>query len=350
MVTNTEKTKGIRIPIEQAETMRKYLTKNKMLRNDLRTSKNTEFVYFPLKKIPEEINLNRFKIIEKEFKREKSKPKTYKELISIPERLKHKLPTSYDVVGDIIVIKLPRELLEYKEDIGRALLKVNKNIHVVCSVEAVTGELRTRKVEIIAGEKRTETVHIEYGLKFEVDIKKTYFSSRLAAERKRIANLVKNNETVVDMFAGIAPFSIMIAKYAHPKIVYAIDKNQHAIEYARKNIIKNNVPDKVEIIHADARSIHIILNNIQADRIIMNLPFSAYLFFRHALKIAADGCIIHYYDILKNKKIQERLKQLNKIAKEEKMVLTELKTRKIKTYSPREFYISIDIQAKKLPM
>ena len=60
-------------------------------------------------------------------------------------------------------------------------------------------------------------------------LKETYFSPRLANERKRITSLVKPGETVVDMFAGVAPFSIMIAKYANPKIIYAIDKNKDAI-------------------------------------------------------------------------------------------------------------------------
>ena len=56
----------------------------------------------------------------------------------------------------------------------------------------------------------------------------------LASERKRVAGLVKPGEIVVDMFAGVAPFSIMIARYAKPKIVYAIDKNKEAIILAER--------------------------------------------------------------------------------------------------------------------
>ena len=177
-------------------------------------------------------------------------------------------------------------------------------------------------------------------------MQKTYFSPRLATERKRVANLVKPGEIVVDMFTGVAPFSIMIAKYADPKIIYAIDKNSEAIKYAKENIKKNNVLDKVEIIHADAKKVHKILKE-KADRIIMNLPFSAHMFLKNTLTITKKISIIHYYDILKEEEIQERINELKRIGKENKTKLTNLNVRKIKTYAPREFYIGIDITATK---
>ena len=80
------------------------------------------------------------------------------------------------------------------------------------------------------------------------------------------------------MFAGVAPFSIMMAKYADPEIVYAIDKNKEALKYAKQNIKRNNVLDRVEVINADAKEVPNILQK-KADRIIMNLPLSSHLFF-----------------------------------------------------------------------
>ena len=349
---NTEKAIGIQIKLKHAEKIRKYLIKSNLLRTDLKINKDKIFIYFPVKKIPEETEYYVNQVITKEFEKYDTKPRSYKETVALPEKLQHELPTSYDIVGDIILIKLLKKLQLYKKEIGESLLKTNKNIKTVCLIQPVTGELRTRNIEVIAGEKCTKTIHKEYGLKFNVDIGKNYFSPRLATERKRIANLVKPNETIVDMFAGVAPFSIMIAKYASPKIIYAIDKNEHAIKLAKQNIKDNNVLNKIETIRADAKNLHKILHkkNTKADRIIMNLPFSAYSFFPHALKMTADICTIHYYDIIKEGKIQERLENLKKIAEENKIILTNLHTRKIKTYAPREFYISVDITARKMPM
>ena len=341
------KAKGLQVKPEQAEKIRKYLSKKNVLRKDLKIRRNDDFVYLPIEKVPKELDSS--KIIEEDFEEIKKKPKSYKEIISIPNKLKHKLPISYDIIGDIILIKLQEELLEYKEKIGESLLQTNKNIKTVCLTKPVKGELRTRDLEIIAGEKCTKTLHKEYGLSFEVDVSKIYFSSRLSTERKRVADLVKPGEIIVDMFAGVAPFSLMIAKYAHPRIIFALDKNKDAVVYAQKNIKRNNVLDKIEIIHADAKKVKNILNQkgVKANRIIMNLPFSAFLFFEYALEIIANQCILHYYDIIKEGRIEERIKELNKIAEENKISLTNFDIRKIKSYAPREFYIGIDITAKK---
>lgn len=339
--------KGIQVEMKQAEKMRKYLSERNLIRKGFKIKKDNKFVYFPVEKITQEEDS--YTIIEKEFEKIKTKPRTYKEIISIPDKLRHELPTSYDIIGDIILIRLQGDLLDYKKKIGESLLQTNKNIKTVCLTKPVKGELRVRDLEVIAGEKSTKTLHKEYGLMFEVDISKTYFSPRLSTERKRIADLVRPGEIIVDMFAGVAPFSIMIAKYANPKIIYAIDKNKDAVDYAQENIKRNNLLDKIEVIHADSRKIHRILNlnEVKINRIIMNLPFSASLFFKYALKIIASPCIIHYYDILQEGKIDERINELKKIAKENKISLTNLDIRKIKTYAPREFYMGINITAKK---
>lgn len=344
------KSKGIPVKLEQAEEIREFLSKKDLIRRDLKIKKDEEFIYIPIKKISEK--LKAYKVIETDFEKIEKKPKTYREIIQIPDRIKQELPTSYDIIGDIALIKLQKDLDNYKTEIGDALLKTNKNIKTVCLTKPVKGELRTRDIEIIAGENRTTTIHKEYSLKFEIDISKAYFSPRLATERKRVADLVKPGETIVDMFAGVAPFSIVIAKYAKPKIVYALDKNKTAVDYALKNIKMNNVLDKIEIIHADAEKVGKIFNKkgIKANRIIMNLPFSAHLFFKYALKIIGNSCIIYYYDILAEDKIELRIEKLKKIAEQNKISLVDFNIKKIKTYAPREFYIGIDITAKRMPM
>ena len=352
MVENVRKTIGLCVPLKQAENMRIFLLKNNLSRKDLKLDKDTKFMYFPVKKnIPYDqlaISYN-YNIIERNFSVKISEiKKDYKEGIKLPKELKTLLPTSYDVVGDIALIKLPDGLHKFKKKIGEALIQSNKNIKTVCRDNGITGELRVRKVEVVAGENRMTTTHREHGLVFDVDVGKTYFSPRLAGERKRVADLVNNNEVIVDMFTGIAPFSIMIAKYAKPRIVYAIDKNKDAVLFARKNIKKNNVLDKVEIICGDAHDIvkRLCKKNITADRVIMNLPFSAHQFFSDALSIIIDRGIIHYYDILNEKDIDSRINLLEKIAEKSGASLRIKNLRKIKTYSPREIYIGADIEVK----
>jgi len=342
--------KGICVKLEDGDKIRKLLFKKNQVRRNLKIKKDEKFIYIPVEKIPKE--LQSYKVEDIEFEKINAKPRSYKDIISISDNLKNELPTSYDIVGDIILIKLKEELLNYKKEIGEALLKVNKKIKTVCLIEPVKGELRIRDLEIIAGIKKTKTIHHEYGLKFELDVSKTYFSPRLSTERKRVASFVKPNEIVVDMFTGVAPFPIMIAKYANPKIIYAIDKNKNAVSYAKKNIFLNNLFDKIEILCIDSKKVKYILDKRKqkADRIIMNLPFSSFSYFKHALQIISYVCVIHYYEILNEEKIEERIDELKKIANQNNILISITNIRKIKTYAPREFYIGIDITAKHKPM
>ena len=76
--------------------------------------------------------------------------------------------------------------------------------------QPIKGELRTRDMEIIAGENSTETIHKEFGLRFKIDVKKAYFSPRLATERKHVTELVKEGETVLEISSGSLRTSGMI--------------------------------------------------------------------------------------------------------------------------------------------
>lgn len=344
----SEKTKGIKITREETEKTRKFLIKKQLIRSDLKIKKDENFNYIPIKKLTNDIE--DFEIVEIIFEKQKTKYCSYKDYLSIDKKLKNKLPNSYDIIGNIILIKLSDELIKYQKIIGEALIKTNKNIKTVCRIDPVSGELRTRKLSIISGDKNTISIHNEFGLKYYIDVSKAYFSPRLANERKRISELVKKDEIIVDMFAGVGPFSIIIAKYSNPKKIYLVDKNKYAIKFAEKNILINNVLDKIEVLNIDAKNIekYMLKNNEKADRIIMNLPFSAFNYFTNALKIAAYDAIIHYYDILNEDEINDRINELYKIAKNNKFNIKNIEIRKIKSYSPREFYIGIDITAKKI--
>ncbi|HVQ00032.1 MAG TPA: class I SAM-dependent methyltransferase family protein [Candidatus Thermoplasmatota archaeon] len=339
-----KKSLGIGVRLADAESVRRYLRQQNILREDLKLMKDQTWIYFPVLKIP--TTLSHYQKVELEFEERRKTPRSYKEIVNVPDVIRKDLPTSYDIVGDIILIKIPSGLLQYQQVIGKALLSAHKNIRTVCRVDPVTGELRTRPIVVIAGEKRTTTIHKEQGLSFFVDVQRAYFSPRLSSERKRVARLVGNQETVVDMFTGVGPFAVTIARYASPKIIYAIDKNAEAVRLAKENIIRNHVLDRVEIIHADANDIAQVVPE-KANRIIMNLPFSAMHFFSYALGIAQEQCVIHYYDIVREDQLPGKIATLHEIAATHRFELSVSSIRKMKTYAPREFYIGIDITARK---
>src|SRR3989338_3820024 len=151
------------------------------------------------------------------------------------------LISSFDQIGDIIIVRIPDSLLSKKKLIGETLLKqvkIAKSIFYQAS--AVEGDFRTRNLEILAGDNKTETEYKEFGCKFTVDVENAFFSPRLSTERERIANLVRDGETVVNMFAGVGMFSVMIAK-KKKCTVYSIDINPIAAKLCEKNIKSNKI-------------------------------------------------------------------------------------------------------------
>jgi tRNA (guanine37-N1)-methyltransferase len=344
---------AVKVEIPHAEIIRKILLKNKLLRTDLKIKKDQKNIYLPIKnkkKLKKELSKNyQYYIIESIFENQHKKIKSYKDLIKLPEELHVLLPTSYDVIGSIIVIKLDNMLIPYKNKIGEALLQTNSNVKSIYGIKAVEGEYRTRLVYYIGGEKKRTTIHKEYGLQLEIDIAKTFFNPRLATERKYIASLVQPGEIILDMFTGIAPMPIVIAKYAKPNMIIAVDKNKKAIEFAKKNIMRNKILTHINLICDDALNIPRIIDEykIHPNRIIMNLPFHGHDFFTQALQCIYKKAMIHFYIIGNTSIISKRIQLLHKIAVLHDFNIIIEKKREIKSYAPHEFYMGIDITAEK---
>jgi len=241
-----------------------------------------------------------------------------KEILSeklTPEELNDVI-SGFDIIGDIAIIKIPNTLLPKKGLIAETLLKNVKTIKCIFrQASPVSGDYRLMDLEHLAGENRTFTEHKESGCRFYIDISKTYFSPRLSAERLRIANLVGENEVVVNMFAGIGTFSIIIAKKRKTTINYAIDLNPDAYEMILKNAFANKVDNRVIAFLGDAARIIDYKLPSCADRVLMPYPERALEYFPYAVKaLKEDGGIIHIYLHVKSnpidKTIQEALSTL----------------------------------------
>jgi tRNA (guanine37-N1)-methyltransferase len=124
----------------------------------------------------------------------------------------------------------------------------------------------------LAGENRTETVHNEFECHYRVNVETAYFSPRLGTERKRIADLVSNGECVVNFFAGVGSFSIMIARHSHPSRIYSLDINSAAIRYHAINNALNGVKGVIDLICGDANRLVPASLVGRADRVLLPLP------------------------------------------------------------------------------
>jgi len=280
----------IRVPKKEGETVRSALAESGILRSDHRIKAEGGFLLMPVSSDP-----GGWELTEADLEPQEAAEKDYRALSEVPAELRHLLPGSYDIIGDVAIIKLEEELLPYRHSVGGALLRVSSNLRTVMLDSGVKGEFRVRDLERIAGSGTSETVHREFGLRMATDPAKVYFNPRLATERMRIARLVKEGEIVIDMFAGVAPFPLVICRHARPGRVYAIDLNPAAREFALRNIEMNRI-DRIEYITGDAREV--IGGLPQADRIVMNLPQMAYSFLPDALARTRTGGTVHMHAIL----------------------------------------------------
>ncbi|MCD6188864.1 MAG: class I SAM-dependent methyltransferase family protein, partial [Thermococcus sp.] len=180
-------------------------------------------------------------------------------------------------------------------------------------------------------------LHRENGIRLKLDVAKVYFSPRLATERMRVFERAKEGEVVFDMFAGVGPYSILLAKKA--KIVFACDINPWAIRYLEVNRKLNKVKNIIPIL-GDVRE---VADQIKADRVIMNLPKFAHEFLKEAMISVKRGGVVHYYGFShENNLFDEHLEKIEKIAGELGKDIKVLEKRKVRPYAPYQFNIAID--------
>ncbi len=207
----------------------------------------------------------------------------------------YELSSSFDVIGDIAIIKIPEALESREELIGEQILDRMKNVTTVFrQLSDVQGEYRTRNLKLIAGEEKYETIYKESNCAFKVNVRSVYFSPRLSTERIRIASLVQKGELILNMFAGLGTFSYVIAK-TKECVIDSVDKNPEAIRLAFESLkLNKRLKGTVRPVLADAQEF--ASQNLSVyDRVLMPLPERAPEFLETAIECAKKGASIHYY-------------------------------------------------------
>ena len=260
---------------------------------------------------------------------------------------------SYDIVGDIAIIRVPEPLKERSKIIAEAVMQTHNNIKAVWrQASAVSGDFRLRKLKWVAGENRTETFCREYDCLFKVDLEKCYFSPRLAHERMRIARKVELGKVVLNMFAGVGCYSIDIAKHSEAEKIFSVEINPVAVRYMRENIKLNKIEEKVVPVQGEAKKVvEERLQNV-ADRVLMPLPEKAYEYLDYAiLALKSTGGWIHYYDFEHAKKPEDPIEKVEAKMSQKLQTLgvnfiVEFK-RIVRTTGPNWYQVVLDIRVNK---
>ncbi|MCS7107867.1 MAG: class I SAM-dependent methyltransferase family protein [Sulfolobales archaeon] len=257
-----------------------------------------------------------------------------------------------EVVGDIALIRKPPQISpELLIPLANEILN---NLPYVKSVWASTspiqGPHRTRNYVHLAGEYRTTTIYREHGCSFYVDIVNTYISPVLSYEHLRVAKEVRGGEYVINMFAGVGLFSIIIAKHARPSKVISIDINPYAYELMVRNAKINKVDDVVEPVLGDAGTV-IKDYRSKADRVLMPLPELAFNYFQHAVNAIKDIGVIHIYEFErgydKNTAISNVTTKYLRKSSELGINAEVLSSRVVRSVGPRKYQVVIDLKISK---
>jgi len=194
-------------------------------------------------------------------------------------------PASWAVVGDVILVSFGD--CERRGEVGEALLELHGEATTVLARNGVDGELREPDVEVVAGDGDTETVHTEHGTKYALDLAKVMFSPGNQAERKRMGDVVSENERVLDAFAGVGYFALPMARAGAQ--VEAVEKNPTAFKYLLENAVLNGVQSKLSPTRGDCRDV-----DTDVERVVMGY-YDAPDYLDVAFDALSEGGVLHMH-------------------------------------------------------
>ena len=330
--------------LKHAQKVKEFLQKKNLLHQDYLPVKELDHIFFAMNK---KVAVPNAKVVNTKFSfPERQKPVTVEGLLKGKLTMKELeiLPRTQEVVGEILILEIPDELKSKEKVIAEAYMKANQQVSTVVKKSDIHArQFRTRKVTLLAGKKTKETVHHENGIELKLHLERTYFSARSGSERLRIAKLVKPGEEVLVMFSGAAPYPLVIARNSEARHIYGIELNPLAHNYAFENVQRNNLQEKVTIMHGDVKHKIPPLKK-KFDRIVMPLPKTGEQFLDLALLKAKKGAFIHLYAFLDETEIDAYAQKVREICRKLGYSIKILRKVKCGQFSPGVFRICLDMK------
>jgi len=333
---------AVKVKLKDGEKVLKDLRERGFLDSDYKIEEEKGFLFIPV-----EERVKKYKVVERKLKKIK-KEKTVAEMLKnkLSEEKLNLLPRTFEEIGDILVLELPEKLKKKRKMIGEAFLKRYGQIKtVLMKKEEHTGEFRLRKLEWLAGEKKKETWYKENGVELKVHLEKAYFSTKLAGERLRIAELAMPGEEVLVMFSGVGVYPLVIARNSKAKEVVGVELNPYAHKLGEENVKKNKFWGKVKLYQGDARKVVPELGR-KFDKVVMPLPKTGEQFLHVALDAVKKNGFIHYYAFLGEEFFESEAEKIKKICKENGKRCKIWQWQKCGSFAPGVFRIVYDVQVR----
>jgi len=256
------------------------------------------------------------------------------------------LPRKWEKIGNVLILSLEKELIPVEKRIASVYAEVLSCKSVLKDIGGISGKFREPSVELIYGDSNTITIHKENGVLYKIDPMQLMFSSGNMSERKRMGEFIYQNETVVDLFAGIGYFSLPIAVHGYPKKVFCCECNPVAYSFLEENITLNKVTHLITPILGDNRKVAPL--NI-AHRVIMGFFGETSEFLPVAFNSLVDNCgIIHFHDTFSDRDVPEKpLATIQKIACKFNRIAILQHVELVKSFAPGINHYVLDVSIRK---
>lgn len=254
-------------------------------------------------------------------------------------------PMSHDQIGDVIIVKIPKEISQFSPEISTAMLNQHSSARIVCADNGVKGEFRVRDLEVLKtrSDNSTRTRVREHGNEFLTDPGLVYYSPRLATERletvgvaKQLSQKLGRKISVCDPYAGVGPAVVPLTKIPEfVENIFASDLNPHAAK-----LLELNLPNSVTK-WADARELSEDLGEC-CDLLLVNLPHETVEHIPHLIDLLNKGheVVIRGWAILDSKLISTVEEEIRNHLSECQILSLEIKPKK--SYSSSISYVSIE--------
>ena len=334
--------RGLRVPRARGEEVRKDLADSGLLRPDLAILREGDSLVLPIIETSEGVPPTWGELVERDFLEYSRKgPAHYRDLLPWPESEKEPLPRSFDIVGDIVLIRLPPELEPRKEAIGEALLRFVPGARLVGVDHGVHGPERRRKVERVAGSGDWRTRHKENGIELEVDLERAYFSPRLAREHARVAEEVRVGDRVYDLCCGVGPFSVTIAHLGRAERVTAVDSNPEAIALLRETLARHPFGGRVVAVGSSLEEF--LPPAVPVERVVLNLPHEGIKYLPSVARTVTPRGRIYYYEVTPRTELAGReVALVSSLAPVGKFALVD--ERVVHPYSPGSDLVAFELE------
>lgn len=335
---------ALRVERGKAEDLRLELSRLNLLDSRRKFLEGDEFIEIPVLGM-EGVDLAKWGAVSVEQEEPVERAEVYdphKEIVDnlqIPDDLVGLLPKKWEMLGDVLILKLNEELREYDTEVAKVYAEVLGAATVLEDVGGVSEVIRKPDVRLLLGE-RTVATHRENGVLYKLDAKEIMFSSGNIDERIRMAKVCDDGDVVVDMFAGIGYFSLPMAVHSRPEKVYAVEINPVAFGFLEGNTKLNGVENVVEPILGDCLE---MAPEGVATRVVMGY-LSGQNYLPKAMRVIGKRGTIHYHENCPNELLPDRpVGNVKDAARKEGREIEVLDQRRIKSYAPGVSHVVLDV-------